>query len=221
MTTLWKFLGQRAARASLAVLSFLTAVAVSGCLPTMETPETRFYVLDALAQDTQPVTGARGASPIVVDLTSVAIPQYLRRPQIVTRVSANRLVLSEFDNWGGSLEKNILRCMASNLSILLDTSDIHVSARRLPADVQARVEVEVIRQNVGLITGRPWKRNGACLVAIVTGCRCIQINATSEPLGSGCIEHGRCDVSVPGQLSNSLRKPLLRPLKVRASPLSP
>ena len=149
MTTLWKFLGQRAARASLAVLSFLTAVAVSGCLPTMETPETRFYVLDALAQDTQPVTGARGASPIVVDLTSVAIPQYLRRPQIVTRVSANRLVLSEFDNWGGSLEKNILRCMASNLSILLDTSDIHVAARRLPTDVRARIEVEVIRYERG------------------------------------------------------------------------
>lgn len=149
MTTLWKFLGQRAARTRLALLSFLIAVAVSGCLPTMETQETRFYVLDALAQDTQPVAGARGASPIVVDLTSVTIPQYLRRPQIVTRVSANRLVLSEFDNWGGSLEKNILRCMASNLSILLDTSDIHVSARRLPTDVRARVEVEVIRYERG------------------------------------------------------------------------
>ena len=149
MTTLWKFLGQRAARTRLALLSFLIAVAVSGCLPTMETQETRFYVLDALAQDTQPVAGARGASPIVVDLTSVTIPQYLRRPQIVTRVSANRLVLSEFDNWGGSLEKNILRCMASNLSVLLDTSDIHVSARRLPTDVRARVEVEVIRYERG------------------------------------------------------------------------
>lgn len=149
MTTLWKFLGHRAARTRLALLSFLTAVAVSGCLPTMETQETRFYVLDALAQDTQPVAGARGASPIVVDLTSVTIPQYLRRPQIVTRVSANRLVLSEFDNWGGSLEKNILRCMASNLSTLLDTSDIHVSARRLPTDVRARIEVEVIRYERG------------------------------------------------------------------------
>ena len=70
-----------------------------------ETPETRFYVLDALAQDTQPVTGARGASPIVIDLTSVPFPNIcgVRR---LSSVSANRLVLSEFDNWGGSLEKH-------------------------------------------------------------------------------------------------------------------
>jgi uncharacterized protein len=126
-------------------MSLALGIALStGCVPTLESQETRFYVLGALPAGTPPLKGTPNDKPLIVDLSSVTIPQYLQRPQIVTRVSQNQLVLSEFDNWGGSLEKNMLRSLAGNLSMLLATPEIHIAARRVPTGTDARVEVEVM-----------------------------------------------------------------------------
>ncbi|NKC15153.1 MAG: hypothetical protein GKR94_24065 [Gammaproteobacteria bacterium] len=119
---------------------------VAGCAANiMQTKETRFYVLATLPQDTEALPGVRTSPALVLDLAALTLPQYLERPQIVTRIERNRLVLAEFDNWGGSLEKNMLRVLASNLSMLLATPDIHMATRRTPAKVDARVEIEVIQ----------------------------------------------------------------------------
>lgn len=124
-------------------------VGLGGCgLPNLDAQDTRFYVLGTLPADTDRVDGLP-SEPLIIDVASVTIPQYLQRPQIVTRVSANQLVLAEFDNWGGSLEKNMLRSFASNLAVLLATPEVHLAARRLPSGTDARVEVEVMQYERG------------------------------------------------------------------------
>ncbi|MBT6276393.1 MAG: membrane integrity-associated transporter subunit PqiC [Chromatiales bacterium] len=121
-------------------------VSLAGCVPNIaETSDTRFYVLGDLPASTQPLPGAARTPPLTVDLAALTIPQYLQRPQIVTRIEKNQLFLSEFHNWGGSLEKNMMRVLASNLSLLLATPEIHIATRRSPPNVSARVEVEVMQ----------------------------------------------------------------------------
>ena len=51
----------------------------------------------------------------------VIIPDYLDRPQIVTRSGANELVIAEFNRWGGSLNNNISRALIADLSARLES----------------------------------------------------------------------------------------------------
>ncbi len=125
------------------LLAALLSTALTGCPVTQPTPVTRFYVLGALAPGTEALPGAKREPRLSVELSALDLPQYLERPQIVTRVDANRLLLSEFDKWGGNLEKDMTRVLAGNLSQLLATPEIH-AARRAPTPVDVRLELQVM-----------------------------------------------------------------------------
>jgi uncharacterized lipoprotein YmbA len=56
----------------------------------------------------------------------VEIPDYLDRPQIVTRDGQNALYLAEFDRWGGSLSDNIAAVLAENLGVILGSDRVYV-----------------------------------------------------------------------------------------------
>jgi uncharacterized protein len=99
-------------------ISIAIVLWLSGCA---QSPQARFYTLTPLAQQevqTQPASN----SPISVNIMPVEIPDYLNRPQIVTRSGQNELQLAEFDRWVSSLPDNIAAVMAENLSQLI-TSD--------------------------------------------------------------------------------------------------
>lgn len=55
----------------------------------------------------------------------VSIPDYLNRPQIVTRLSSYSVGISEFDRWADSLEKSIPRVISENISTLLATNRVY------------------------------------------------------------------------------------------------
>lgn len=96
-------------------LSIAIVLWLSGCA---QSPQARFYTLTPLAQ--QGVQAQLSTkSPISVNIIPVEIPDYLNRPQIVTRSGQNELQLAEFDRWAGSLPDNIAAVMAENLSQLL------------------------------------------------------------------------------------------------------
>jgi len=44
---------------------------------------------------------------------------YLDRPHIVSRAGRNKLKLSEFDRWAGSLERDVARVLVEDISSLL------------------------------------------------------------------------------------------------------
>ena len=130
----------------LIAVTLALSLALSGCIMQGEAvPDTQFFVLGALPAGTSAVDGVPSAKPLVVDLATVGLPQYLQRAQIVTRVDANRLLFSDFEQWGGNLEKNVSRALAANFAQLLGTSEVHIAARRTPAGVDVQVEVEVMQ----------------------------------------------------------------------------
>jgi uncharacterized lipoprotein YmbA len=56
---------------------------------------------------------------LVIAVGPVLIPDYLDRPQIVTRSGKNELKLSEFDRWAGSLESDVNRVLVEDIASIL------------------------------------------------------------------------------------------------------
>ncbi len=92
---------------------------LSGCANTQPS---QFYLLQALSappalSETKPFSQALGLGPIT-------FPQYLNRPQIVTKASAHEVELAEFHKWAEPLSENTSHVLAENLSALLSTDRI-------------------------------------------------------------------------------------------------
>jgi len=143
-----------------AIAAFALAVALaSGC---SSAPPTRFYVVTPLAG---PAAAAPAHGPRVV-VASVRLPEYLDRPQLVTRSGDNRLQLEEFHQWGGNLSKDLTRVMAENLSQLLGSDAVVAAPHTLRMRPDYRVELEVLRFERGgdarvHLTAKWWLQRGA------------------------------------------------------------
>ncbi len=131
-------------RITRAAAALLTVALLAGCAGA-EKARTRFYVLATLDGAAVPLPGARRTPPIAVDIAVLRVPQYLQRPQIVTRTAGNELMLHDYHQWGGNLAKDMMRVLARNLADLLATPEITVFSRRPPQPADARVEIEVLQ----------------------------------------------------------------------------
>ncbi len=111
---------------------------IAGCFGT--SPATRFYTLS-------PPEGGHAPESAVMDtaveIGPVTIPDYLNRKQIVTRSGPNGLVLAEFDRWGGSLEEEISRALAAELTSRLGALRVAVLPWRSPLLATARTVYRV------------------------------------------------------------------------------
>jgi uncharacterized lipoprotein YmbA len=141
-----------------AMAAFALALA-AGCASG---PPLGFYVVTPLAG---PAPAARTPGPGVV-VAAVRLPEYLERPQLVTRSGDNRLRLEEFDQWGGNLAKDLTRVMAENLSLLLGSDAVLAAPHTQRTRPDYRVEIEVLRfERAGdarvHLTAKWWLQRGA------------------------------------------------------------
>ena len=100
----------------------LAAFLFVGCRSTP--PPTAFYTLTAV---TKAETAGQSPAPkgdFAVGIGPVQLPEYLDRPQLVTRTAPDKLVLSEFHRWGGSLRQDFPRVLAENIAALLGTDRV-------------------------------------------------------------------------------------------------
>jgi uncharacterized protein len=106
---------------------------------------TRLYVLTSLPGVGTAAAGTAAEHNVAIGVGPVELPQYLNRPQIVTRESQNELRLAQFDLWAEPLQNNFSRVLVENLSILLapDRFAVYPWSRSIP--VRYRVAVEVTR----------------------------------------------------------------------------
>lgn len=90
---------------------------------------------------------------------TVKIPEYLKRPELVTRNETNVLIINDFHRWGGSLETQIVSLLVDNLSALLKTPNVsaypwerhfspawqlYIDFRRLDGMTGGTVELEAV-----------------------------------------------------------------------------
>lgn len=110
---------------------------VAGCSTT---PTASFYALNT----TEPAGGAV-AYPGSAALGPVDMPEYLKRPQIVSRVGGNRLRVDEFNRWGGMLEEEIVRVLTQRLIDVLGTQQVYGYPSRVIAETDHRIALDVRR----------------------------------------------------------------------------
>src|SRR5208283_397215 len=100
----------------------------------------RYYVLS-------PVTGENRVAPDAscpsVGIGPIKLPEYVNRPQIVTRTTPNELTLSYFDLWAEPLSDSVPRILAENLSRLLCTKEVVLFPWKPSRVPDYRVEVEL------------------------------------------------------------------------------
>jgi hypothetical protein len=115
------------------------------CLPLLAgcgaSPVPRFYVLAALPAPPAVDAGAEAE----VGVGPLELPDYLDRPQIVTRSGQNELRLAEFDRWGEALKDNAAEVLAENLSVLLPSKKVSVYPWKRSEGVRYQVAVKIVR----------------------------------------------------------------------------
>ena len=84
------------------------------------------FTLNPLTRIQEQTPDVAAAQDISIGVGPVAFPEFLDRPQIVTRTSPNRLNASEFHRWAGSFQANFSAVLAENLSILMATNRVAV-----------------------------------------------------------------------------------------------
>lgn len=122
------------------ILGSALLVLAVGCA---ETQPTRFYTLSGVhappdASQTLPPGRVVGVGP-------VSLPDYLDRPQIVTRMAPNRADLADFDSWIEPLATMVPRILADDLSVLLGSDDVVTLPQRRAVRYAYQVEVDVSR----------------------------------------------------------------------------
>jgi len=128
-----------------AIVCFLVMTAV-GCA---KTPATHFYVLNPVAQPREATPAAGAASGPIVEVGPVTVPDYLERPQVVTRLSSNELRLSESHQWAEPLEQNVARVIVENLSAALNSERVVFYPAKQSAGVKYRVVVRILGFDAG------------------------------------------------------------------------
>jgi len=122
------------------VLGVAVVLALSACIG--KSASSKFYVLS-------PLTGRDpvGYSGSTIGVLPVIMPDYLDRPQIVTRVSENRVNLDEYNRWAESLKENFTNVLVENLSRLLNLSPekVVLTSRYPGVPVALQVGVEVVQ----------------------------------------------------------------------------
>lgn len=124
---------------------FLLTNVLTGCIGGTS-PRSVYYVFTP----TQPLQHQpqKLVSKIDVGVGPVKLPDFLDRPEIVTRQGENQLIVNEFHRWGDSLEAQINHVLAENLSTRLNVI-VYPWERPLAPKYQLYIDIRRFDGNTG------------------------------------------------------------------------
>jgi uncharacterized lipoprotein YmbA len=111
---------------SLAAVLMFFAILSSGCINLGKSTdrETRLYVLTALASASDGIAFS-GQASATIGVGPLAFPDYLDRPQLVTRVNESEVVAAPFANWAEPLKQNVIRILVDNLATITHNGGVY------------------------------------------------------------------------------------------------
>jgi uncharacterized lipoprotein YmbA len=118
----------------------------AGCASTLPS---KFYTLTPMKGADAPAGIAPVEEAAILAVGPVRLPDYLDRPQIMTRSEGNEIHLHETERWAGSLQEDVSRVLIENLSNLLAGKRVAVvrwsSSMQSMAPFRNRLAVEILR----------------------------------------------------------------------------
>ncbi|MBU5612317.1 PqiC family protein [Geomonas azotofigens] len=126
-------------RRILAALAIVAALLLSSACS--RSPRVTFYTLT-------PATAAGAVQQTfssAVAVGPVTIPELVNRPQLVVRLTPNRVAVLESHRWGEPLKNEIPRLLAQNLERQLGSSRVFAYDQVSAAAAQYRVLVDIVR----------------------------------------------------------------------------
>lgn len=120
---------------------------VLGLVSCSRSSEIYYYQLSAMSRD---ATGAGAdisgnkVQPAVIGIGPVRLPEYLQRPQLVTRLDSNRLQLTDGHRWAEPLAENITRVIRENLILLLENNRLHSYPWHRSLAVERQLIIDII-----------------------------------------------------------------------------
>jgi uncharacterized protein len=173
--------------------SYLTGIilGVLMMVPTgcANTPKPRFFVLSPVL-GVEKMKNPEGQRCFAIGIGPLKTPEYLNQPEIVTRLTQNEVRVDEFAKWAESLENNISRVLAENLSSRLCLRTISLFPWRGQTPIDYRIEVQVIQMDG--ILGKSASLDVAWSIMEGTGRKKSPLltkrSTYSEPTGGG--DHG-------------------------------
>jgi hypothetical protein len=136
-------------------MALLPLLGVGGC--ASNTPSSSFFILNSLYSEAGNEAFAPNPNGVSVGFGPLLMPDYLDRPQIVTRSSLNELQIDEFHRWGGDLSSDVKRVMAQNLSLLLNSDRVQIYPWVAGEQVEYQVRFALIRLD-GEVGKQAWVR---------------------------------------------------------------
>ncbi|MEE9426373.1 MAG: PqiC family protein [Methylococcales bacterium] len=123
----------------LSVIVLLTAMLLSGCT---DHPVTRLHILTTIQNEPDQL---KKSTVIIknVGIREIKLPAYLDRPQIVSRVGDNELVLSSSHQWGEPLSQSVSRVLAEQLDNELVNARVFVHPWSHKQTITAQIEVQI------------------------------------------------------------------------------
>jgi uncharacterized lipoprotein YmbA len=122
------------------------ALLICGCLSLPNSPSSptpRFFMLSAM-NETQ-VSKKIMTSGVIIGVGPVKIPEYLNRPQMVTRDKEGILKFDEFDRWGESLDIGLARLIREDLTVMLPGEKLTLYPWNPSIAVKYQVVAEVVQ----------------------------------------------------------------------------
>ena len=217
-----------------------SGIALIGCLAILSgcagsSNRERFFGLTDGAVVMAPVRGAStptgGPQPAAlpgVVVSAVTIPELVDRPQIVTRDSSDRVIVSEENLWAESIKSGIARTLAARIGRAMADAGSPVQAGAYPqnsiADPVLRITVDVVRfdavPNGEAVVDVLWSIRRPADNLIVTG-RSVAASPIAG-VGYDAIVHGWNDAlaTVDADIATHVRDVGVRPPPPAADPAS-
>lgn len=106
-------------RSKTLILKALLPIILTACASA--SPPARFYMIDP---DPIGAAGSIELGDAWVGVGPINTPDYLDRPQMVTRGEGNRIVIHEFDRWAQPVQGRVLDVLMENIVSLSDSNRV-------------------------------------------------------------------------------------------------
>jgi uncharacterized lipoprotein YmbA len=97
------------------------------------------------------IANAPSPAAFAVAVSPVIVPEMVDRPQMVLRVAANRMELSELNRWVEPLKRALPRAIAASIAQNAPTARVYLPGNDAvnPADYRVRIEIERFDSELG------------------------------------------------------------------------